>query len=113
MTPNRTCIGLLICAVACAQSALESTTAILHVNVIDVLKGTVQRNMTVVMSGNRIVEVGDSDLVSAPRGARTIEAKGQYLIPGLWDMHVHLGNATEAALPILLANGITGGALRP
>jgi Amidohydrolase family len=30
------------------------------------------------------------------------------LIPGLWDMHVHLGNAAEAALPLLVASGITG-----
>jgi predicted amidohydrolase YtcJ len=37
-----------------------------------------------------------------------IRATGGHLIPGLWDMHVHITDATELALPILLANGITG-----
>jgi predicted amidohydrolase YtcJ len=37
-----------------------------------------------------------------------VDARGKFLIPGLWDMHVHLENATEAALPVLVSYGITG-----
>ncbi len=36
-----------------------------------------------------------------------IEAKGKFLIPGLWDMHIHLG-PPEIFFPLLVANGITG-----
>ena len=45
--------------------------------------------------------------IRSRRGARVIEANGKFLIPGLWDMHVHLG-PPETFFPLLLANGITG-----
>ncbi|MFN2566411.1 MAG: hypothetical protein ABR499_15555 [Gemmatimonadaceae bacterium] len=38
---------------------------------------------------NRILALGRSDEVSVPRGARTVDAAGKYLVPGLSDMHVH------------------------
>ena len=41
-----------------------------------------------------------------PKGARVVEGKGKYLIPGLWDMHVH--TADPSFLPLYLANGVTG-----
>jgi predicted amidohydrolase YtcJ len=33
--------------------------------------------------------------------------KGKFVIPGLWDMHIHLSWTTESALPLLVATGIT------
>lgn len=42
----------------------------------------------VLVAGDRVVEVGPDVVV--PAGARTIDARGKYLIPGLWDMHSHL-----------------------
>lgn len=43
-----------------------------------------------------------------PDGVRAIDGTGRVLIPGLWDMHVHLSKIGEGALPLLVANGVTG-----
>src|SRR5205814_1843293 len=51
---------------------------------------TTRPHMTVVVSGNRIKEVGPDAKVKAPAGAEVIDAGGRTLMPGLWDMHVHL-----------------------
>jgi hypothetical protein len=62
--------------------------------------------MTVVVTGDRITAVGKSGEVGVPEVARAVDGKGKYLIPGLWDMHVHtLG---PSFLPLYLANGVTG-----
>src|SRR4029077_3021641 len=47
--------------------------------------------------------------VKLPQGARVVDARGKYLIPGLWDMHSHpLGWELRYVYPLLLANGVTG-----
>ena len=63
--------------------------------------------MTVVVEGDRIRAAAPSGSVGVPAGARTIDGRGRYLIPGLWDAHVHLAAAGECALPLLIANGVT------
>ena len=57
----------------------SSTTACTHVTVID---GAVSEDQTVVFSGERITVVGPSSLISVPAGARTIDGRGRFLIPG-------------------------------
>ncbi len=63
--------------------------------------------MTVVIAGNRITRIAPARDVQLPPSINAIDASGKFLIPGLWDMHVHLGSATEAALPMLVAAGVT------
>ena len=82
--------------------------AITHVTVIDAGTPQPRTNMTVITSGSRIAAIGDSSQVTIPRGARVIDGSKKFLIPGLWDMHVHLSDATEAAFPLLLEYGVTG-----
>ncbi len=82
--------------------------AITHVTVIDVAAGASRTDQTVLIEGNRIRAVGRAASVKVPSGARVIEAQGKYLIPGLWDMHVHLGSTGREALEALIANGVTG-----
>jgi hypothetical protein len=60
--------------------------------------------MTVVLAGDRIASVGKG---APPAGARVVEGRGKFLIPGLWDMHVHLSYARASALPVLAATGVT------
>ena len=60
--------------------------AITHVTVIDMTGAAPRANQTVVISGNRISSVGQA---GPPAGATAIEGRGKFLIPGLWDMHVH------------------------
>lgn len=63
---------------------------------------------TVLVEDGRIVALGPRARVPVPDGARLVSGQGRWLIPGLWDMHVHLTDATELAMPVLLANGVTG-----
>jgi len=86
----------------------QTSFAITHVGIIDVMNGVVEPDRTVVVIGSVISRIGPSADLPPPDGARVIDARRQFLIPGLWDMHVHLGNATEAALPVLVSYGITG-----
>jgi imidazolonepropionase-like amidohydrolase len=76
--------------------------------VVDVAAGRTLPDQTVLITGSRITAVGPSSDVRAPRGARTIPGNGKYLIPGLWDLHVHLWQVGEPVLPVLVAYGITG-----
>ena len=80
--------------------------AFTHVTVIDATGTAAKPNMTVIISGSRIAKIGDSAAVHVPKDAQVIDVAGKYLIPGLWDMHVHWMN-TEY-LPLFLANGVTG-----
>lgn len=82
--------------------------ALTHVTLIDTTGAPPKLDMTVVITGNRITQVGKSGSVSIPQGTQVVDATGKYLIPGLWDMHVHLSWTTASALPVLVANGVTG-----
>ena len=77
-----------------------------EVTVIDVVHGTVVPAQRVVVVGNRIRTMGNPDTITIPRGAQIIDARGKYLMPGLWDMHVH--TTAYVPYPLLIANGITG-----
>jgi imidazolonepropionase-like amidohydrolase len=66
--------------------------AITSVTVVDVTEGALRPHQTVIVSGNRIAAVGDADAVEVPAGAVVVDGSGKFLIPGLWDMHVHTGN---------------------
>ncbi len=78
--------------------------AITHVTIIDTTGGPPQSDMTVVIRDGRIATI---DKNAPPKGAQLFDGRGKFLIPGLWDMHVHLSWTTSSALPILVANGVT------
>jgi hypothetical protein len=75
--------------------------------VIDATGAAASPDMTVIIAGGRIAAIGSSRKVKAPKGAQVIDATGKFLIPGLWDMHVHLGS-NDLLLPFYVANGVTG-----
>jgi len=85
-----------------------------HVTIIDVAAGRANPEMTVIIAGDRIEAVGASAKVSTPGNAVFMDAKGKFLIPGLWDAHYHIAHgysanwAREVSLPLLVANGVTG-----
>ncbi|MDQ3917004.1 MAG: amidohydrolase family protein [Acidobacteriota bacterium] len=87
--------------------ARPTSLAFTHVTVIDMTGAPPKRDMTLVITGGRITSLGRSGRVRIPPGARVIDAAGKYLIPGLWDMHVHI-KETERSLPMFVANGVTG-----
>jgi len=100
--------------IALPATAQEQILAFTHVNVIDATGSPVQPDMTVIVGGKQILKVGRSKDVVVPKGAKVVDGKGKYLIPGLWDMHVHeIFGAwlpeNEKVIPLLfVANGVTG-----
>jgi imidazolonepropionase-like amidohydrolase len=104
---------------ACAQ-AHPPTVAIRAATIVDVTEGSLRADHTVLIAGNRIAAVGPADEVRIPDGADVIDAACCYLIPGLWDMHVHsvakiawdtrvrsVANV-DWHFPLFLAHGVTG-----
>jgi imidazolonepropionase-like amidohydrolase len=77
-----------------------------HINVIDTKTGEVKRDCDVVLRGDRIASVGSMADSVKKEGAQVFNASGKYLIPGLWDMHVHI--ASPEYLPLFILNGVTG-----
>lgn len=78
-----------------------------HVTVIDATGAPAKPDMSVVISGLRIVGLGRAGRVRLPKDALVVDASGKFLIPGLWDMHVHEWNK-EVFFPLFIANGVTG-----
>ena len=90
-----------------ASAELASGTAITNVTVIDAVNG-VRDNQTVVFDGDEIVAVQAAG--AELNVASSIDGSGQYLIPGLWDFHVHLtyDDRLTAVMPeMFLSYGIT------
>ena len=77
-----------------------------HVTVIDTTGAPANPDMTVVIVGDRIAEMGKSGEIHPPRNPETVNATGKFLIPGLWDMHVHWYE--KDYLPLFIVNGVTG-----
>ena len=75
-----------------------------QVTVIDAT-GAPERTADVLLHGDRIENIAPH--ITAPPRTGVIPAGGRYLIPGLWDMHVHVWDA-DLAFPLFLANGLTG-----
>ena len=83
------------CALICAASVYptgQSTTvkALVGGTLIDGYGGRPIRNSVVLIEGERITAVGTIGAVTVPRGAEVISTEGMSVLPGLWDMHVHL-----------------------
>jgi imidazolonepropionase-like amidohydrolase len=107
---------LLLLSYARAQSP---TLVIRGVTVVDVRDGSLRPEQTVLIAGNRITAVGPAEQVRPPDDADLVDVAGGFLIPGLWDMHVHSvanvaldqGQSVAAQdwhFPLYLAHGVTG-----
>jgi len=109
---------LVLCGLLAANAFCQTSIAFTHVTVINpgasVVANRVQTNRIVVISDEAIASVSDAAKVHPPQSARVIDATGQFLIPGLWDMHVHSAfgdwfpGGRDIILPLFIANGITG-----
>lgn len=95
-----------VCLLTLAAHARDSSLVITHVTVIDTKTGQSQPNMDVLIRGNRIAEIEKANSEHW-NGVTVLDGSGKFLIPGLWDMEVHLSWTTASALPLLVANGIT------
>jgi len=88
--------------------------AIRNVTVIDATGASPAPGMTVVFREGAIADIGEASEVKLPEGTAVVDGSGKFLIPGLWDMHIHLALINDPdwtrkiTLPLLTANGIVG-----
>src|SRR6516225_6491171 len=82
-----------LCLTAAAQSSStlppQSQIYITHVTVIDTETGKEASDRTVLISDGKISDLAKSGDVTVAASGRIVDGRGKYLIPGLWDMHVH------------------------
>ena len=89
------------------RAPVRPPVAITGVTVVDVVTGARLRNRTVLLRGEQIVAVGLARQVRLPAPVIRVDGRGKFLIPGLWDTHVHVGALRTTTFPLLLAHGIT------
>lgn len=106
------CLALFCATVAHADALLT------YVTIVDIETGTLTPGQSVLIEGSNIAAIGPD--LTAGETLERIDGEGGYLIPGLWDSHVHIFSSPtepDTALPLYLINGITGirdmGALWP
>lgn len=112
------CSVALFCVSVATPSLAVSDALLTNVTLVSVETGTLAEGQSVLFEGDRITAIGSA--ISAPEGTSRLDGKGGYLIPGLWDSHVHVFSSADepaTALPLYLINGVTGirdmGALWP
>ena len=95
---------------ATAPMAQSSAIAFTDVTVIDGTGGAPRGGLTVLVADGQIITVGRTTTVHVPDGATIVDGRAKFLIPGLWDMHVHLGSYEDGAKSLrrLVGYGITG-----
>src|SRR5438874_3669617 len=91
-----------------AVPAPSGSFAIEHVTVLNVETGARAADQSVVVTGNKITSVGPAAKTKPPAGARIIDGTGKFLMPGLWDVHVHALRLMDRGLPLAVYYGITG-----
>lgn len=95
-------LGLLAPGIA---GASVSVTALRGATLVD--SSGVRSGTTIVLADNKVLAVGSCDL-PLPRGSTVLDLAGKFVIPGLWDMHVHGAYMDRITLPLCLVNGVTG-----
>jgi imidazolonepropionase-like amidohydrolase len=105
----------LLSAICVAQSAAHNLLYIDDVTVIDATGAPAQSHRTIVVRDDRIEQIAGASAATGKTAPGThVDGRGKFLIPGLWDMHVHMvfgdwfPRGKEITLPLFIVNGITG-----
>jgi len=103
-------LALAVFAMAATTVRAQSPIVIRNVTTVDVQTGSLRPAQTVIIEGTRTKTIGEAAQLATPKGARIVDGTGKFLIPGLWDMHVHATGpgVDRLFLPVLVANGVTG-----
>ncbi|WP_343519237.1 amidohydrolase family protein [Sphingomonas sp.] len=111
-----TALAVLLTAYAAPALGKQASADVMirNVTVIDVERARPVAGQAVVLRGKDIVAVGpDARIARAWRATRSIDGRRRFLVPGLWDMHVHFGGGpalieeNRALLPLYVAHGVT------
>jgi imidazolonepropionase-like amidohydrolase len=104
---------LLFCSLFKNYTPVDTATytVIQNTNIVDVIKGRIIPNQIVIIKDSIILSLNRNANINYPAGAKIIDGKDKFLMPGLWDMHFHItwdsGNDTTL-FNMLLRYGITG-----
>jgi imidazolonepropionase-like amidohydrolase len=109
-----TALAALIAAASPASAREKADLLIRHATAIDVAGGRTIPDQAIAIAGNTILAAGpDRSLAGEFPAQRTFDATGRFVMPGLWDMHMHFGGGPElieenkALLPLNVAYGVT------
>lgn len=88
--------ALLVGALGCAPTSEEESSpsaalAVVGATLIDGTGGATRDDVTLLVEDGRITELGSASEVDVPAGARVLDARGRFVMPGLVDLHVHFG----------------------
>jgi hypothetical protein len=94
---------------ASAQSAAKQRLLLNGVTIVDTHDGTLSPNMAILIDGGKIVKIAPAQSIAAGN-ARTVNARGKFVVPGFNDYHAHPLSSSdpEGSLTLMLANGVTG-----
>lgn len=87
-----------------AASLAVPDVLIRDVAIVDVAHGVILPKTSILIRADKIISIGAE--ISAAKDARVIDGAGKFVVPGLWDMHVHL--TAREQLPAYLVYGVTG-----
>lgn len=101
--------GIILSA---CQSKSNVDLLIKNATILTIETGSLTESQFVFIRADSIVEVGNESLLAKYQALKEVDAKGKFLMPGLWDNHVHFGGAeyideNEQLLPLYLAFGVT------
>lgn len=102
----------LILATGAAAQRRPVDLLLTNARIIDVVSGRITAGQSIALRGDTIVALGGRGIGTALRPARTMDVGGRYVLPALWDMHVHFGGGpaliaeNRALLPLYTAHGI-------
>lgn len=97
-----------IIVLVCQIGAAQTTTVVRNVNLVSMTDNRARPGQTVVITGDRISQIGPADRIGVPAGAVVIDGSGKFLMPGLADMHAHYaGSSPHPYFDLFLANGVT------
>src|SRR5262245_31164268 len=88
------------------QGGSQPSLVFTDVTVIDATGAAAKPHMMVIVAAGTIASVEPYQADRVPRGAQIVDARDKFIIPGLWDMHVHWYD--ERFLPLFVANGVVG-----
>lgn len=102
-------VPLLTAVLAACNAGPPPDLVIRHVNVVDVMEGVVLEDRNIRVLDGRVLSVEPGG-EGGPSGGVEVDGEGRFLIPGLWDMHVHMVGGVNAEVfgRALVANGVLG-----
>ncbi|MEM8928455.1 MAG: amidohydrolase family protein, partial [Bacteroidota bacterium] len=100
-------LTFLVLSIISCSAPINHQLVISNTNIIDVKTGEILTNQTIAIDGDSIAIIYQEETAFSD-STEVIDGTGKYIIPGLWDMHVHHNWNYKDTNPLLIANGIVG-----